>query len=86
MVIVIVSRGEKRDANMKKHFSARLWRDGDWFVAQCLDVDVASQGKSEDEALANLEQARALHFEPPRASVVTKKGVLDDLPIGARNR
>ena len=66
--MVIVSRGENRDAAMKKHFSASLWREGDWFVAQCLDVDVASQGRSEDEALANLKEALELHFEAPRAS------------------
>ncbi len=83
--MVIVSRGENRDADMKKHFSASLWREGDWFVAQCLDVDVASQGRSDDEALANLKEALALHFEPPHATVVAKKGVLDDLPFGARN-
>ncbi len=53
---------------MKKQFSVSLWREGDWFVAQCLDVDVASQGRTEDEALANLKQALGLHFEDPRAS------------------
>ncbi len=37
---------------MKKSFKASVWREGDWFVAQCLDVDVASQGRSDDEALA----------------------------------
>jgi predicted RNase H-like HicB family nuclease len=34
-------------------------------VAQCLEVDVASQGESEEEALHNLREAIALHFEPP---------------------
>lgn len=53
---------------MKIWFSASLWREGDWFVAQCLDVDVASQGRGEDDALANLKQALELHFEDPRAS------------------
>ena len=52
---------------MKKKFSASVWREDDWFVAQCLDVDVASQGRSEDEALANLKEALELHFEEPRA-------------------
>ncbi len=52
---------------MRKKFSASVWREGDWFVVQCLDVDVASQGRSEDEALANLKEARELHFEEPRA-------------------
>jgi predicted RNase H-like HicB family nuclease len=50
---------------MKRPFSATVWREGDWYVAQCLDVDVASQGETEEEALANLKEALELHFEPP---------------------
>ena len=50
---------------MKRRFTASVWREGDWFVAQCLEVDVASQGESEDEALANLREALHLYFEPP---------------------
>ncbi len=54
---------------MKREFKAGVSREGDWFVAQCLEVDVASQGPTEEQALANLEQALALHFEPPRAGL-----------------
>jgi predicted RNase H-like HicB family nuclease len=50
---------------MKRPFSATVWREGDWYVAQCLDVDVASQGETEEEALTNLKEALELHFEPP---------------------
>ncbi len=53
---------------MERPFSATVWKEGDWFVAQCLDVDVASQGKTEDEALSNLKEALELHFEPPLAT------------------
>ncbi len=52
---------------MKKSFSASVWREGDWVIAQCLDVDVASQGRSEDEAVENLREALELHFEAPAA-------------------
>ena len=38
-------------------FTASISREGDWFIAQCLEVDVASQGKTEEEALANLTEA-----------------------------
>ena len=55
---------------MKRKFQAAVTREGDWFVAQCLEVDVASQGGSEDEALANLQEALELHFEPPTATRV----------------
>ncbi len=54
---------------MKREFKAGISREGDWFVAQCLEVDVASQGPTEEQALANLEEALALHFEPPRAGL-----------------
>lgn len=53
---------------MKRPFAASVWREGDWFVAQCLEIDVASQGVTEDEALANLTEALELYFEPPLAT------------------
>lgn len=33
------------------------------FVARCLDIDVASDGDTEEEALANLREALELFFE-----------------------
>ena len=44
-------------------FTAAVTHEGDWFVARCLDVEVASQGESVDEALANLREALELYFE-----------------------
>ena len=52
----------------KPPFAATLWRERSWHVSQCLEIDVASQGETEDEALANLKEALELHFEPPRAT------------------
>jgi len=52
---------------MKRTFTATVWQEGDWFVAQCLEVDVASQGRTEVEALDNLREALELYFEPPQA-------------------
>lgn len=57
---------------MKQTFTARVWKEDDWFIAQCAQVDVASQGRSEDEALANLREALELYFEPPTATIVPK--------------
>src|SRR5216684_6840450 len=53
---------------MKRLFAATVWREGKWYVSQCIEVDVASQGASEEEALANLKEALELHFEPPYAT------------------
>lgn len=53
---------------MTRECSAVVQREGDVFVAQCLDVDVASQGASEAEALANLQEALELYVQSPQAT------------------
>jgi predicted RNase H-like HicB family nuclease len=40
-----------------------VWKEEDYFVAQCLDVDVSSFGDTKEEALANLKEALDLYFE-----------------------
>ena len=55
---------------MKQSFTASVWQEDDWFIAQCTQVDVASQGATEDEALDNLRDALELHFTPPIATVL----------------
>ena len=67
---------------MKRSFSASVWREGDWYVSQCLDVDVASQAKSQEEALANLKEALELYFEPPHATRPPKVRTIE-VEIGA---
>lgn len=57
---------------MKRSFSASMWKEGDWFVSQCLEIDIASQGETEELALRNLTEAVQLHFELPRATRPTK--------------
>lgn len=56
----------------KRKFSASVWREGKWYIAQCLEVDVASQGRSESAALKNLADALGLHFEVPMATDTPK--------------
>lgn len=48
---------------MSKVFTAAVHQEEDWYVAQCLEVDVASQGQTIDEALANLSEAVGLYLE-----------------------
>lgn len=47
---------------MLQQFTAIVWQEEEWFVAQYLQVDVASQGKSETEAVENLREALELYF------------------------
>ena len=53
---------------MKRKLTAYITQEDDWYVAQCLEVDVASQGGSEAEAMTNLREALHLHFLPPVAT------------------
>ncbi|MEH2066210.1 MAG: type II toxin-antitoxin system HicB family antitoxin [Nostoc sp.] len=67
---------------MKRTFTASVWQESNWFVAQCLEIDIASQGETETDALANLEEALSLHFEPPIATIIPQIKTLQ-VEIGA---
>jgi predicted RNase H-like HicB family nuclease len=43
--------------------TAAITHEAPWYVARCLEVEVASQGESVEEALANLKEALELYFE-----------------------
>ena len=38
-------------------------REEEWFVATCIENNIASQGKTIDEATENLKEAIALYYE-----------------------
>ena len=48
---------------MTKTLTAILEREGDGFVALCPELDIASQGKSLEEAKVNLREAVELFLE-----------------------
>ena len=43
--------------------NSNVWQEDDYFVAQCLDVNVSSFGLTKEEALANLQEAIELYLE-----------------------
>jgi predicted RNase H-like HicB family nuclease len=48
----------------KIHHSINVvWKEGRYYVAQCLNVDISSFGKTRKEALENLDEALELYFE-----------------------
>ncbi|MCP8308577.1 MAG: type II toxin-antitoxin system HicB family antitoxin [archaeon] len=49
--------------------SAVVTKEGKWYVALCPELDVASQGKSMEEALKNLKEAVELYFEDEDAKM-----------------
>lgn len=51
-----------------RQFQNVTWKEGKYHVAQCLNVDVSSFGKTKKEALKNLDEAIELYFEDIRPS------------------
>jgi predicted RNase H-like HicB family nuclease len=55
---------------MNVSFNVILTSEPPWYVAKCPDNNVASQGRTVEEALANLKEALELYYEdgelPPR--------------------
>ena len=48
---------------MSIKYNVVIQKEDDWYVAKCLDNNVASQGKTIEEALANLKEAIELYNE-----------------------
>jgi predicted RNase H-like HicB family nuclease len=68
---------------MKRRFSASVWREDKWYIAQCLEFDVASQGRTEDEALLNLREAIELAMEEPGDLLPMPKIVTVEIEVNA---
>ena len=49
-----------------------VWKEGKYYVAQGLNVDVSSFGKTKKEALVNLQEAIELRFEDEKATKIAK--------------
>ena len=46
--------------------TAAITHEAPWYVARCLDVEVASQGETVEEALENVREAIELYLEALR--------------------
>jgi predicted RNase H-like HicB family nuclease len=64
--------------------TARVTKEGDLYVAQCLDVNVASQGATVDEALANLREALELRFEDEDVPEDVRDAVIRPIEVNLR--
>ncbi|MBN1114634.1 MAG: type II toxin-antitoxin system HicB family antitoxin [Oligoflexia bacterium] len=54
------------------NLTAIIWKEDDLFVAKCAELGVASQGKTEKEALNNLKEAVELYLEDTPARAIIK--------------
>ena len=66
---------------MKFNFMVSIIKEDDWYVASCLENHIASQGKSREEALANLQEALELYFEDADEMPMVEKPFVTTLEI-----
>ena len=48
-----------------------VWKEGRFYVAQCLNIDISSFGTTEKSALKNLKEALELYLEDAKESKIT---------------
>ena len=62
---------DKNESMLPVQFKGIVWKEGNYFVAQCLNVEVSSFGDTKDEALANLKEALELYLEDADADNIS---------------
>lgn len=58
-----------------------VWKEGKYYVSQCLNVEVSSFGKTKAEALKNLDEALELYFEDIKTPKIVKIERIEIVPM-----
>lgn len=58
-----INKKMKRIKDFYQNFTALVWKEDKWYVARCLEIEVASQGRTKKEAVSNLKEALTLYLE-----------------------
>jgi len=66
---------------MSVRITAIIQQEENWFVAKCLENDVATQGKTIEESMDNLKEALELYYEETDEYPTTKKTFVTTLEI-----
>ncbi|MEV4726346.1 MULTISPECIES: type II toxin-antitoxin system HicB family antitoxin [Micromonospora] len=67
---------------MVRTFTAAVHQEDDWYVARCLELDVASQGESVDEALVNLREAVEAYLEEVAQPTIEATPLVTSFQVG----
>jgi predicted RNase H-like HicB family nuclease len=59
----VYNRRRKRRRPVTRTLTAVIHKEDDWYVADCPEVGTVSQGKTVEEAVANLKEATELYLE-----------------------
>ena len=48
---------------MKIKYNVIIQKEDEWYVAKCIDNNIASQGRTVEESIKNLKEAIELYYE-----------------------
>ena len=66
---------------MSFKFTVVILKEEDWYVAKCIENSVASQGKTIEEAAANLKEAIELYYEDNAPETVAAPAFVTTLEV-----
>lgn len=67
---------------MVRTLTAAVHQEDDWYVARCLELDVASQGDSLKAALENLREAVEVYLEEVSQPMIEATPLLTSFQVG----
>ena len=62
-------------------FSTVITKEGKLYVSWCPELDIASQGKSIEEAISNLKEAIELYLEDEDAKIPASRPLLTTIEV-----
>ena len=66
---------------MVRTLTAAVHQEEEWYIARCLELDVASQGESLEQALVNLREAVEAYLEEVSQPIIEAKPLVTAFPI-----
>ena len=61
--------------------TAIIQKEEDWYVAKCVENNVASQGKTIEDAISNLTEADQLYYEVDDAIIENHQTLITTLEV-----
>jgi predicted RNase H-like HicB family nuclease len=62
-VYSLTMRQTRSQRTKRLRCTAIITREGEWYIARCIELSVTTQGRTLDEARANLQEAVELYLE-----------------------
>jgi predicted RNase H-like HicB family nuclease len=63
------------------HLTAVVTREGEWYVARCLEVEATSQGETIEQALANLRDVVEVYLEEEPAPALPQPPLVTSFDV-----